>query len=218
MRSGAADKRYSLTVTTIMRSFDSSSNAEIMLGVKLRGQVHLEVKSDIEHAYTLAKSIKHPWYRCQALAQVADHSPPSTTHSILEESFKSAMECHDENRRVSVGCFPLEAALRHNFMDLVTVFLQGCISQISHEMDPISKWCCVDVVHIIKTNTSLLDEFYKTFVNATSQGHGWRVERDIEYLLSDPDVKKNQKYIEYLSARKNSIHEWKRDNAKTKNS
>lgn len=40
-------------------------------GVKLRSQVHSAIERDIKYAYKLAKSIRHPWYRCQALAEVA---------------------------------------------------------------------------------------------------------------------------------------------------
>jgi hypothetical protein len=197
-----------------MRKEDPSSTIEIMRAVRLRGEVNLKAKHDLESAYTLAKSIEHPWYRCQALAQVAEFSPPSTIHAILEESFNSAMKCHDENRRISVACRPLSVALNHDLIHLASTFLLTCTSQLDHGMDPLSKWCAVTVLHTIKNNASFLDKFYDAFVRATAQGYGWRVERDIDYLLSDPIIQNHRHYKHHLETRKNSLLTWKADRKK----
>ena len=191
---------------------------EIMQGVKLRHKVDTIVKNDFSHAYELAKSIKHPWYKCQALAAVADCASKTSIKSILLESFESALNCHDQNRRVSVACWPLRVAISNNLNDLANSFLDQCISQINQEMDPISKWCAAAVVHTIKEDSNLLKNFYNTFVNATIKGHGWRVEREIKCMLSDEYIKKDKQYIAYLSERQNAILNWKNDHAQKKSS
>jgi hypothetical protein len=83
---------------------------QCMQSVALRRQVDTIVKQDISEAYRLAKSIVHPWYRCQALATVADNSTGASIRAILQESYDSAMDCHDPNRRVSVACWPMNCA------------------------------------------------------------------------------------------------------------
>ncbi len=182
-------------------------------GVALRHRVHITVKEDIEQAYKVARSIEHPWYRCQALAEVADHSDKASIKAILQESFESAMRCHDQNRRVSVAFWPLRAALKNDLRDLCLAFLNECIEQINQDMDPISKWCAGSVVYAIKTDTDLLKKFYSTFANATSRGHGWRVERDIKYMLNDPDIQKDGRYIAHLLERQSAIAAWKKVHA-----
>jgi len=188
----------------------------IRQGVALRSRVNNMVHNDIGQAYDLAKSIKHPWYRCQALAEVAKHSSRTSIIKILKESFDSAMDCHDPNRRVSVACRPLCVAIDNGLRELCNVFLNQCIDQIRQNMDPISKWCVVSVVHTIKKDYGLLHNFYDAFASATSMGHGWRVEREIKYMLNDPDIKKDGRYISHLSARHSAIADWKKANALTK--
>jgi hypothetical protein len=193
-----------------MRSEDPFSQEQIMQGVKVRGQVHIEVKRDVKHAYTLARSIKHPWYRCQALAQVADHANLNEIESILKESFSSALSCHDENRRVTVGCWTLRVALKHQLMELAKIFLGKLVYQVNQDMDPLSKWCAVTVLYTIKTHSELLEGFFPTFAKATAKGYGWQVERHIKYLLLDDDIKNNRKYDDHLSTRLDSILRWKK--------
>ena len=178
-------------------------------GARLRSRVDTMVKSDVDKAHELAKSIEHPWYRCQALAKVADHTDKANIKALLQESFESAMHCHDQNRRVSVACWPLRVALKSNLRDLCQLFIDKCAEQIRQDMDPISKWCAASAVYTIKEDTYLLEKFYPTFEEATSAGHGWRVEREIKYMLNDPDIQKDARYITHLSERQSAIVAWK---------
>jgi hypothetical protein len=183
--------------------------SRMLEGVRLRSRVGTMVKSDIDQAHKIAKSIEHPWYRCQALAEVADQSDKANINALLQESFESAMRCRDQNRRVNVACWPLRVALKNNLRDLCQLFLDKCAEQITQDMDPISKWCAVSVVHTIKKDNGLLEKFYSTFEEATSAGHGWRVEREIKYMLNDPDIQKDARYIAHLSERQSAIVAWK---------
>lgn len=195
---------------------DDPQRDDCRQGVSLRSRVDKMVHANIDDAYQLAKTIKHPWYRSQALAKVAEYSSKSFIKSILQESFDSAMNCHDQNRRVSVACWPLGIAIKKDLNGLASYFLEQCISQINQEMDPISKWCAASVVHTIKTDSDLLKSFYNTFVSATSEGHGWRIEREILVMLSDPEINKDKNYISYLVNRQLAIVNWKNENLKRK--
>lgn len=199
-----------------MRTRDNSKQSDISQGVKLRHQVSENVANDITQAYELAKSIRHPWYKCQALSTIADYSTKTSIKSILQESFDSAMKCHDHNRRVSIACRPLRIAIKNDLRDLANSFLEQCINQINHEMDPISKWCAASIVHTIKVDSDLLKSFYNTFVSATSKGHGWCVEREIKFMLSDHDIQKDKRYISYLIERQGAIARWKNENSQEK--
>jgi len=196
---------------------DDPLKHEALNGVKLRKKVDLEVESNISDAYLTAKSIKHPWYRCQALAKVAEHANATLAKEALSKSFESAMMCHDENRKVSVACWPIQVALDSGYDSMAKLFLDSCISQLNIDKDPISRWCAVSVLDTIKRDNSLLRYFFNAFKNATREGHGWKVERSINSLIDDAYVQKDQRYIDYLKDRKAGIDEWKKTSKKDKN-
>ena len=181
--------------------------------VKLRSQVDKLIPYDVKKAYVVAKSIKHPWYRCQALAAVAEKSSNEAIVKILAESFQSAMECHDSNRRLTVACWPLRVALSRGNDKQAKVILQQCISELKNPMDDLSKWCAVDILFVIKSRQELLDMFVDPFKSATSKGHGWRIERDIKFLMLDEEINKDERYIAHLVFRKSEIQAWKIKNS-----
>jgi hypothetical protein len=192
-----------------MSSFNDPSESDLMQSVKLRGQVHRLVDKDLVRAYITAKMIRHPWYRCQSLANVAEYVERGRLETILRESFDSAMLCHDENRRVSVSCWPLAVALKRGEREMAASFLAQIKSQIESDKDIISRWCATSVLHTIKTDTGMLDSFFSTFLYATSQGHGWKVERSIRSIINDADIQKDQRYIDHLLNRQAEIEQWK---------
>ncbi len=196
-----------------MKHSSPAENSEIAQSVRLRRQVDEQLENDYAHAYEIAKSIKHPWYKCQALSSVAEKSSKASIDSILEQAFSSAMQCHDQNRRVTVACWPLWVAIKNDRTKLISGFLKQCIIQINQEMDPLSKWCACDVLCTIKSNPNLLNAFYDTFASATTKGHGWRIERMIKFLLSDKDIQNDPRYITHLEIRQKQIAAWKQNHA-----
>ncbi|WP_196161325.1 hypothetical protein [Reinekea sp. G2M2-21] len=183
-------------------------------GVQLRRKVEILVESDFNQAYKVARSIRHPWYKCQSLSKVSEFASSSSIESLLLESFDSAMKCHDENRRVSVACWPIKVSLHSGKTSLAKAFLDECISQLNSDKDPVSRWCAVSVVNTIKSDLKVLEYFYDTLESVTSKGHGWRIERSINQLLSDPEVQKDKRYIKYLTKRLVTINSWKKANAR----
>jgi hypothetical protein len=194
-----------------MKHSSPAINHEIAQSVRLRRQVDEQLEHSYANAYEIAKTIKHPWYKCQALSSVADKSPKTSIDSILEQAFNSAMQCHDQNRRVTVACWPLWVAIKHDRTKLISGFLKQCTIQINQDMDPLSKWCACDVLYRIKAKPNLLNDFLDTFTSATSKGHGWRIERIIKFLLSDEDIQSDSRYIEHLKIRQKQINEWKQN-------
>lgn len=185
---------------------------DLMQSVSLRRRVQKSVEVDLDRAYKEAKTIKHPWYKCQSLSMVAQFADETKLSTLLQESFNSAMDCHDENRRVSVACWPIEVAIERGRKELAKKFLAQCALQLEKDHHPISRWCAVSVIHVIKFDSELLGLFFEDFRKATSHGHGWKVERAIENLLRDDRVKIDQRYIDYLLQRKAGIERWKSEN------
>lgn len=187
-----------------------------MQSVQLRSRVAMLAKSNPPEALQIARTITHPWYRCQALCSVAGYQPKQAAEATLMEAIVSAAECHDVNRRVEVACWPLETALAIENKLVAKQAIALCKHELAKESDPISKWAAFSVTYRIRHHPELLDDFYPTFVSATKEGHGWRVERMIAILLDDADVRKNTNYINYLEARRAAIMSWKKNKKLTR--
>jgi hypothetical protein len=64
--------------------------------------------TDPQKALKVVRTIRHPWYRCQALSKVAEHwgiKPQKL--DLLKESLAAAQEQQEINRVVTVSAWPL---------------------------------------------------------------------------------------------------------------
>ena len=65
--------------------------------------------TDVSRSLTIARKIKDPWFRCQALATAAVFLTPPSRLQVIDEAFESANELQDLNRAVTVSSWPLKA-------------------------------------------------------------------------------------------------------------
>lgn len=79
-----------------------------------RARVADTAPKDPNAALKLARDIKHPWYRCQALASIAPHLARKVREQVLEEALMSAREQGEINPIVTVSAWPIrELAISH---------------------------------------------------------------------------------------------------------
>ena len=65
-------------------------------------------RTDTLRALAIAREIRDPWFRCQALAGAAMYLTPSSRLPIIEEPFAAAAELQEPNRSVTVASWPLK--------------------------------------------------------------------------------------------------------------
>lgn len=75
--------------------------------VRARSLVWEMASDDPKAAAEAAHRIRHPWYRCQALARVAELSSGPVRYKLLEAAFSAAKEQREPNRIVTVSSWPL---------------------------------------------------------------------------------------------------------------
>src|SRR5688572_1353761 len=64
--------------------------------------------TDPREALKVARAIRHPWYRCQALSSVAEAwGTQGQKREVLEEALAVAAEQSEINRIVTVSAWPL---------------------------------------------------------------------------------------------------------------
>lgn len=86
--------------------------AVTMAGVRKRSEVTKLLPDDSRKALSVARSIKHPWYRTQALSNVAQFKSGGEALAILEEAFAAASEQAEINRIVTVSSWPLRELVK----------------------------------------------------------------------------------------------------------
>lgn len=78
-----------------------------------RNTVHSIAATDPERALRLARGILEPWFRCQALAFVAEReSDAKARERLIREALNAAGELGEPNRVVSVSAWPLQVLNR----------------------------------------------------------------------------------------------------------
>lgn len=72
-----------------------------------RGHVFAMAPDDPDGAATIARKIKPPWYRCQALSRGAKFSSGAKRSALLKAAIEAAYEQSEPNRIVTVASWPV---------------------------------------------------------------------------------------------------------------
>ncbi len=139
------------------------------------------IATDRKQALRVARQIRHPWYRCQALAALAEAA--SDTHqcqALLNESLAAAYEQHEPNRVVSVATWPLACLVRTapEQAQAVVERLLGSIATEPHglrKLDGLAR-----VLFTVNGLPSLREQVLPAFLTAVAASVGWRTERIVE--------------------------------------
>lgn len=133
-------------------------------------------------ALKLARAIRHPWYRCQALAAVAEEEASARVrNALLLEAVAAAYEESEPNRIVSVATWPLRHLLKSNLpqAELLLPRLLATIADEPHglrKLDGIAR-----ILHAVLPVAPLREHVLPTFEAAARASEGWRTQRIIAY-------------------------------------
>jgi hypothetical protein len=117
--------------------------------------------SDLNAALKVARAIEHPWYRCQSLSSVAAQSEPvSEKRKLVQEAFRSARECENPNRIVTVASWPLAVLANNGLADDIRQELEPLLEILNGEQNPV---CRIDaLVRLVATfRNGPMDCFYR---------------------------------------------------------
>jgi hypothetical protein len=95
---------------------------------------------DPQRALELARSIKDPWFRCQALAMAAVHvQDRKIREQVVDEAFAAANELSDPNPIVTVSSWPLKALVLTGNPARVSAAVDRLLEIISTEGSPVRR-------------------------------------------------------------------------------
>jgi hypothetical protein len=160
---------------------DSSITREDVTG---RARVHKLVLTEPREALKVARSIRHPWYRCQSLSIVAEHwGNAAQRKDVLIEALGAAEEQTQINRVVTVASWPLRVMASID-VDAVPHHLERFVELANQEPHSLRR---ADALFALANSVSgrpeLLVLVIPSLVNALLLSYGWRTDRLIEWSL-----------------------------------
>jgi hypothetical protein len=142
-------------------------------------------QADPARAAEAAYAIRHPWYRCQALASAAEAEPNRTRAlKLLEDAFQAAEEQDEINRVVTVASWPLVPCLRLSpglAEEKVHMYLRMAANE-PHTLRRADALLAILVA--VKDVPSLKSQVIPEIAEAVAHGRGWRIERIIAGVAS----------------------------------
>jgi hypothetical protein len=134
--------------------------------------------TDPQAALKVARAIRHPWYRCQALSTVAKHLGTRTQKlELLEKALAAAQEQKEINRIVTVSASPLGVmvGIDQNKAHEYVVWLVLLANREEHTLRRAD--ALYAVASSIRINPLLLEVIVPALAGALVAGHGWRIDR-----------------------------------------
>ena len=95
--------------------------------------------TDFEKALLLARNVSQPWFRCQALAQVARFAPDARVAKTAEEAVAAALMATDVYQQVAVTAWPLRALLERNYNEKARESLPPILKLSAQIQNPVSR-------------------------------------------------------------------------------
>ena len=150
------------------------------LATHLRNLVQRLAKEDTVVAADLARSIKDPWRRAQALSWVARFSRDQTLQ-FAHEAEKAAAECGDEYQQVAVLAWVIAALVECDLGQEATRLLQAAVERAPHVNPAASR--AEALILLLQAGISLGTHSAQPVVNilnsSCGQDHHWRCHRAI---------------------------------------
>ncbi|WP_235872850.1 hypothetical protein [Pseudoxanthomonas winnipegensis] len=147
--------------------------------VRGRARVWAMAPDDPEGAAVLARRIKHPWYRCQALARVAEFSDGRNRAELLDAAIQTAQEQDEPNRIVTVSAWPLRVLVDRSPTQAESL-VRRLIRVAQTEPHNLRRAHALQsLAFAVSRSPLLLGLVVPVMASAILGGHGWRIDRVI---------------------------------------
>jgi hypothetical protein len=102
-----------------------------------RGRACELAKGEPQRAFDIASTIPDGWYRCQAMAEIAEHAPEPLAAKAFAQARAAAAAGADDYQRAHVLAFAMIAALRRGRRDLANDMLADALA-IAPSVEPMA--------------------------------------------------------------------------------
>lgn len=169
-----------------MNDYKPPENYERLTGVGVadRSEVARLAKGNSSQALAVARSIQHPWYRCQALTYIVEANPShASAEVILNEALLAAYSQPEPNRVASVAMWPLKELIHVNLRSASqhTTKVLEVISQEPHGLRRLGGLYAI--LWAVASVQELRDAALQPFLETAKVSFGWRSERIIDCAI-----------------------------------
>jgi len=135
-----------------------------------------------QEALTIARKIRHPWYRCQALSSVASAvNSRADALLILNEALAAAREQSEPNRIVTVSSWPLRRLLELN-PQAAEREVESLIGLALTEQHGLRRLHALDsLLTLVAANSNLRAQVAHPYLHTAQSCQGWRANRTIAF-------------------------------------
>jgi hypothetical protein len=152
-------------------------------GVRKRSKVHELSPGDTRQALVVARSIGHPWYRCQALSNVAAYKSRAEALALLNEAFAAANEQTEINRVVTVSSWPLRVLVPLD-PPSAKLHLTRLVQLAQDEPHGLRRADALNAIcSAAYTTPELRPIIVPVLIDTLLSGRGWRIERLIRDVV-----------------------------------
>ncbi|MGO4221986.1 hypothetical protein AB4Y64_09045 [Lysobacter sp. TAF61] len=145
-----------------------------------RARVRKVAEQDPRRAVEIARGIKHPWYRCQALSIASEHLAGRDQEKTLLAALEAAKEQHEVNRVVTVSSWPIQV-LSGTSPDLAARRIEELVSLANSEPHNLRRAHALQALAFaVRDHPNLLGLVVPALVEALLGGGGPRIDRCIE--------------------------------------
>lgn len=151
--------------------------------VKGRDEATSLARTNSARALSIARAVGHPWYRCQALAAVADRANERERREVLlAEAVAAAFEQDQPNRIACVASWPLRVMVRTDSPQASRLVrrLLDVISAEPHGLRRLDGLAAI--VGPLLAAPALRVRAWDRFVETSRQCQGWRSERIVAWM------------------------------------
>jgi hypothetical protein len=147
-------------------------------GVAARADVALLASGSAKEAVALARTIQHPWYRCQAITSVVEKN--RSFHgavALLNEALDAAYSQDEPNRVASVSFWPLVLLAKLDPLNAAvhTSRLLGIIANEHHGLRRLDGLCAI--LNAVAPVPELREQVLPPLLETAKISSGWRTER-----------------------------------------
>jgi len=139
-----------------------------------------------EQALTVARAIEEPWFRCQALSQVARYWPDDGFQPLLREATEAAERQENWYKRVSVSAWPARAYLERGSRSPARNLLEEYTSGASNieNMGGRSEALLMLFQAARPFDSALWEPVFWGLITATEPSISWRQLRNVRQAAS----------------------------------
>ncbi len=151
----------------------------------LRAKAAQLAQTDTAAALKVARSIKEPWYRVQALSSIAAYASGREVEPLVREALKAALSARDNYQKVAVSAWPLNVLVQRRKTRLAAETLASLQSAVAGLINLANR---SDALMLLRGAALALGSEYtesldNSIIDCAAQPSSWRCDRNAVSII-----------------------------------